>query len=352
MRIAMVSDPTVSDQDPQVTRLAAGLTGAGHRVTVYTRSDRESLPMGEFTEFLARRFRQRPPDLVHAHCWTAGLAALMAAADAGAPLVQTYHGLDAGQSDRHTIERMLGRKARLVLAGDNDERDRLVRMGVPRGRICVVPCGIDLNRFHPEGEVATRGARHRLLGLGAVVPGHGFDRIIEVLPAVPDTELVLATPNGRSTVDGDELRRLKQLAQARGVADRVHLLGMVTARALPPLLRSADALMCLPRKGSCGTMPLAAMACGTAVIATGEGELADTVVHGVTGLHVRPDDPRGLAKALRGFLADPAMIESCGVAGRDRVSARYSWDRVVADTDRVYERVLAGEVVPAQRRGR
>ncbi|MCK2243334.1 MULTISPECIES: glycosyltransferase [unclassified Crossiella] len=349
MRIAMVSDPTVSDQDPQVTRLAAGLTGAGHRVTVYTRSDRETLPMGEFTEFLARRFRQRPPDLVHAHCWTAGLAALTAAGGTGAPLVQTYHGLGEAGGDRNTIERLLGRRASLVLAGADEERDRLVRMGVPRGRISVVPNGIDLRRFHPEGEVAARGARHRLLGLGRLRAADGFDRIIEVLPAVPDTELVLATPSGRSTVDEDGLR---ELARARGVADRVHLLGPVTARALPALLRSADALMCLPRNGSCGSQALAAMACGTAVITTEGGAAADTVVHGVTGLHVRPEDPRGLAKALRAFLADPAMVEACGAAGRDRVSARYSWDRVVADTDRSYERIVAATAIPQQRRGR
>ncbi|MGO1049678.1 glycosyltransferase [Crossiella sp. CA198] len=352
MRIAMVSDPTVSDQDPQVTRLAAGLTGAGHRVTVYTRSDRETLPMGEFTEFLARRFRQRPPDLVHAHCWTAGLAALTAAGGTGAPLVQTYHGLGEAGGDRHTIERLLGRRVSLVLAGATEERDRLVRMGVPRGRISVVPNGIDLQRFHPDGEVAARGARHRLLGLGQVRAADGFDRLIEVLPMLPDTELVLAIPSDRSTVDGNELSGLRELAQARGVADRVHLLGPVTARALPALLRSADALMCLPRNGSSGSQALAAMACGTAVITTAGGEVADTVVHGVTGLHVRPEDPRGLAKELRAFLADPAMVEACGAAGRDRVSARYSWDRVVADTDRIYERIVSAAAIPQQRRGR
>ncbi|GAA2801834.1 glycosyltransferase [Crossiella cryophila] len=352
MRIAMVSDPTVSDQDPQVTRLAAGLTGAGHRVTVYTRSDRETLPMGEFTEFLAGRFRQRPPDLVHAHCWTAGLAALTATGGTGAPLVQTYHGLGEAGGDRHTIERLLGRRVSLVLAGANEERDRLVRMGVPRGRITVLPNGIDLRRFHPDGEVAARGARHRLLGLGQVCAASGFDRIIEVLSAVPETELVLATPAGRSTVDDGEPHRLRELAKAHGVADRVHLRGAVNARELPALLRSADALMCLPRNASGGSQALAAMACGTAVITAAGGAAADTVVHGVTGLHVRPEDPRALAKALRAFLADPAMVEACGVAGRDRVSARYSWDRVVADTDRVYARIVAAAAIPRQRRGR
>lgn len=340
MKIAMVSDPRVSDQDPQVTRLAAGLTGAGHRVTVYSTADQGGLPMGEFSELLARRFAQRPPDLVHAHSWTAGLAAVAAARESALPLVQTYHGLGERGGERSAIERMLARRARLVLAGDTAEVDSLVRMGVPRARISVMPNGIDLDHFCPEGPAAPRGARHRLLGFGPLVMGGGFERLINLLPGVPDTELVLADPADKSTVDSLELDRLRDLARLRGVADRVRLRGRVRHRDLPPLLRSGDALVCLSRNGSCGSMALAAMACGTAVVATAEGELADTVVHGVTGLHVRADDPRGTVKALRGFLADPAMIESCGAAGRDRVRARYSWERVVADTDRLYERAL------------
>ncbi|MBP2477357.1 glycosyltransferase involved in cell wall biosynthesis [Crossiella equi] len=351
MRIAMITDPAMSDQEPQVTRLAAGLTSAGHQVAVYTRSDRESLPMAEFSSFLAGRFRSQHPDLVHAHSWTAGLAALLASRDRRLPLVQTYHGLGTRGGDRNTVERLLAREASLVLAGDSEEQDRLVRMGVPRTRVSVVPRGIDRERFRPEGDRAPRQDGHRLLWLGSLTPGHGLERVVEVLPAVPDAELLIGAPYQRSTVDESERRALCALAERLGVRGRVRVLGSVAGPRLAPLLRSADALLCLPREEPHGALPLAAMACGTAVVASPDGELGDTVVPGVTGLHVPADDPKGLAKALRAFLADPAMVESCGAAGRDRVDACYSWDRVIADTDRLYLKVLADNLVPAPRGG-
>lgn len=82
------------------------------------------------------------------------------------------------------------------------------------------------------------------------------------------------------------------------------------------------------------------MACGRPVVASAVGGLTDTVVDGVTGLHVPPRSPRALADALKPLLADPVMNESLGMAGRDRAVARYSWDRVAQDILRVYTRTL------------
>ena len=71
------------------------------------------------------------------------------------------------------------------------------------------------------------------------------------------------------------------------------------------------------------------------MVATAVGGLPDTVVHGVTGLHVPPRRPDELAAALRGLLASPDRDRAPSAwPGRDRVLARYAWDRVAAATDR------------------
>jgi glycogen synthase len=72
------------------------------------------------------------------------------------------------------------------------------------------------------------------------------------------------------------------------------------------------------------------------------GGIRDTVVDGVTGLLVPPRRPGSLALALRELLADRTARESYGIAGRDRVMARYSWDRIATATEAVYRDVLAG----------
>ena len=99
------------------------------------------------------------------------------------------------------------------------------------------------------------------------------------------------------------------------------------------------------------------MACGIPVVASSVGGLIDTVVHGVTGLHIPPRDEGALAAALERLLGDPALAAALGAAGRERAAARYSWDRVAADTERVYRQVVSRlateqpdqEVIPSER---
>jgi glycosyltransferase involved in cell wall biosynthesis len=115
------------------------------------------------------------------------------------------------------------------------------------------------------------------------------------------------------------------------------------------LLRSADAVVCVPWYEPFGIVPLEAMACGVPVIASAVGGLVDTVVDGVTGLHVPPREPAAVAKATRRLLADPAYARALGAAGAERAKRRYSWERVAAATLDVYRQVSRSVLVPVSR---
>jgi glycosyltransferase involved in cell wall biosynthesis len=80
------------------------------------------------------------------------------------------------------------------------------------------------------------------------------------------------------------------------------------------------------------------------VVATAVGGQIDSVVHGLTGLHVAPRDPRGLAGALAALLADPARRAELGAAGHRRARRRYGWDRIAAATLAVYEQLADARV--------
>src|SRR5699024_9837234 len=69
------------------------------------------------------------------------------------------------------------------------------------------------------------------------------------------------------------------------------------------------------------------------------GGLTDTVIDEVTGLLVPPRDARAAALALRTLCRDDARRFGFGLAGHQRVQARYSWDRIAADTEAVYRRI-------------
>jgi glycosyltransferase involved in cell wall biosynthesis len=64
------------------------------------------------------------------------------------------------------------------------------------------------------------------------------------------------------------------------------------------------------------------------------------VQDGETGWLVEPGDPAALAGALQAVLADPARARRMGEAGRRRVEAHFSWDRIAALTMDVYRQAI------------
>ena len=239
MRVSMVSahsspfgDFDGGCQDVHVSELAATLSGQGHDVTVYTRrADPDSAPethssgcrvvhvpvgpprwlpqgqlaalMNEFGSALGEIWSAERPDVVHAHFWTSGLASLLAVREPDLPVVQTFYGLGAvrrryeGTGDtsppgRPAMERLVGRSVSRVAAGCSHEVHELTRMGVPRSRLSVVPHGVDVDRFSPDGPPAPKYLRHRLVAAGRMLARKGFDTAIGMLALLPDTELVIA----------------------------------------------------------------------------------------------------------------------------------------------------------------
>jgi D-inositol-3-phosphate glycosyltransferase len=395
MRIAMVSDhadPTAAlggadagGQNVHVAALALGLARLGHLVTVYTRRTcpgqapavrlgpgvtvrrltagpeaplpkDELLPhMAELGERLRREWRRCPPDVVHAHYWMSGLAALQGGAGTGVPVAQTFHALgtvkaryqgakDTSPADRIDAERRIGLQCDQVIATCADEVAELQAMGIPRNLVSIVPCGVDTAVFTPTGPCSrARPGRPRLLMLGRLVERKGIEDAIAALARLPRAELVVAGGPGRAELHADpEYQRLRGAARAHQVSDRVTFTGGVARERVPALLRSADVAVCAPWYEPFGIVPLEAMACGIPVVATAIGGLTDTVVPGRTGLLVPPRDPAALADAVASLLADPILRAAFGRAGRRRALHWYDWARVAAQTETVYLRLTGG----------
>jgi glycosyltransferase involved in cell wall biosynthesis len=207
----------------------------------------------------------------------------------------------------------------------------------------VVPCGVDLAHFTPHGPAALRQeTRPRLLVVGRLVERKGVGDAIRALALVPDAELVVAGGPEPEALDVDpEAARLRAVARRHGVQDRVVLLGAVCREAMPALFRSADVVLAVPWYEPFGIVPLEAMACARPVVASAVGGLTDTVVGGVTGALVPPRNPAALAAVLRCLLGDEGMRRRYGEAGLERARARYGWDRIAAETERVYAAILA-----------
>jgi D-inositol-3-phosphate glycosyltransferase len=397
MRVAMVSEHAsplavlggadAGGQNVHVAALAAALARRGAEVVVHTRRDDPALPprveaapgvavehvdagpaepipkddllphMDEFAARLGRSFLTDPPDVVHAHFWMSGRAALAAARPLGIPVVQTFHALgtvkrrhqgprDTSPPARLAVEATLAGAVDRIVATCSDEVFELARMGADLRRVAVVPCGVDLELFGVDGPATGGGppGRHRLLVVSRLVERKGIGDVVAAMARLPGAELLVAggPPAGELAAD-PEARRLAELAERAGVAGRVRLLGRVGRGDLPALYRSADLVVNVPWYEPFGIVPLEAMACGVPVVASAVGGLVDTVVDGVTGVHVPPRRPRLLASVVAALLADPRQRATLGAAGARRARRRYGWDRIAASTLEVYAGLPSGQ---------
>jgi type III pantothenate kinase len=392
MRVALVSEHAsplavlggvdAGGQNVHVAALARGLARRGAQVVVHTRRDDPGLPrrvplcpdvvvdhvdagpaaeipkdellplMDAFARELEARWRTERPDVVHSHFWMSGLAALRAAGALGIPVVHTFHALgvvkrryqgaaDTSPPERRDVEADIVARADRIVATCTDEAFELMRLGADRSKVHVVPCGVDLDHFRPDGPADDRRLEHRVVYAGRLVERKGIGNIISALELVPGCELVVAGGPPQAALDHDvEACRLRSLARRHGVEDRVALRGRVSREDLPSLLRSADALVTVPWYEPFGITPLEAMACAVPVVASAVGGMIDTVVDGVTGRHVPPRDPERLAAVLREVLADPARRREQGRAGVRRTRQLYDWDRVALSTRDVYEELV------------
>jgi D-inositol-3-phosphate glycosyltransferase len=388
MKIALVSEHAsplaalggvdAGGQNAHVATLAGGLAGRGTEVVVHTRRDDPDTPrrvstgtgvtvdhvpagpaepmskdllfphMEEFADDLRRQWSRERPDVVHSHFWMSGYAAVRAALPLGIPVVHTFHALgvvkkreqgtlDTSPGEREHTETSLLYQAERILATSCDEAFELLRLGADRGRVSVVPCGVDVSLFTPEGPAAPRGRAPRVLYAGRLTHRKGIDTLIAALAEVPRAELVIAGGPDRAGLGGDpEVGRLRALADAYGVLGRVSFLGRVEHAELPALYRSADLMASVPWYEPFGIAVVEAMACGVPVVVSAVGGMADTVIDQRTGLHVPPRRPDRVAEALNRLLADASLRHCLGAAGRERAVARYGQDRVVAATLRAY----------------
>jgi D-inositol-3-phosphate glycosyltransferase len=385
--LAAIGGVDAGGQNVHVAELAAGLVRLGHAVTVFTRRDSagpervttgagydvvhvaagpaQPLPKDDLwphmPEFAAGTWRQLAadrPDVVHAHFWMSAWAGAEVSRQLQLPLLITFHALgtvkqryqgvaDTSPPDRIEVETRAGQAADQILATCSDEVVELLRMGIDRRKISIVPCGVDVEQFAPAAAPAeqppydtSRNREHSLVSVGRLVRRKGFDTIIEAMPRLPGAELIIAGGQEAKRSPEPEGDRLRTLARRLRVARRVRLIGQVPHAEMPALLCSADVVICAPWYEPFGIVPLEAMACGVPVVASAVGGLQDTVVDSVTGLLVPPRDPVALAAAVKSLLDDPVRRRAYGRAGRERVQLQYTWSRVASSTADIYGQVV------------
>jgi glycosyltransferase involved in cell wall biosynthesis len=157
-----------------------------------------------------------------------------------------------------------------------------------------------------------------------------LDMAVDVARARPDVAFLVVG-------DGERRQALEEAARSRGLGSRVHFLGWRAD--VDRVYADLDVVVLTSRNEGSPVALIEAMAAARPVVATRVGGVGELV--GDSGLLTGVDDAPALALGVRRLLDDPAMAAQLGQRGRSRVVPAFSRERLVADIDGLYQRLLA-----------
>jgi D-inositol-3-phosphate glycosyltransferase len=376
MHTSPLAQPGVGDgggMNVYVRQLAAALARRGVLVDAYTRADDPSLPavvavepglrvhhiaagplgpvpksalaglVEEFTDGVATRFRDHPPDALHANYWLSGVAGHALKHRFDLPLGCTFHtlarvkGLEPGDAhEREAAEVSVIGCSDAVVTSCRAEADEVVELyGADPSRVVVITPGVDHAFFGPGSRPAARraiGASESgplVLSVGRIQALKGLHVAVEAFGALADGvgrnahHVVVGGPSGP---DGaDYLSDVRRRARDLGVLDRMRWVPPQPHAVLASYYRAADVALVPSRFESFGLVALEAAACGTPVVATAVGGLKTLVLDGRTGL-LRARGADAFADATSSVLGDTAYAAELGRCAARHARA-FTWSR-------------------------
>lgn len=336
-----------------VRELARWLGRAGHRVDIFTSAGEGpeqttlypnvrlmTVGQGRFAHIAKEQLPNHLPqlyhsveqyrqklevtyDIIHSHYWISGVVGAMAQSQWQCPHLMMFHTLGAAKnrtrSSEHESALRLDHEQSLVVAADHIivptqlERDHLVSLyHAHPAKISVIPCGVNLELFHPGNRQAARqqlGLAPQdevVLYVGRFAPLKGVDTLIQAAarmqPTYPHLKWLVV---GGDDPDDTATCNLAALVERLNLQQVVHFQGRIAQHRLPLYYRAADMLALPSHYESFGLVVLEALACGTPVVATPVGAAADLVQQGVNGTLIAAPEPQALAEGVSRILALP-----------------------------------------------
>ena len=304
---------------------------------------------------LRRLMRRYEIDIVHAHHYEGLLVACWARPTC--PVVYDAHttleselpfyrlGLPTGLKRvvGRKLDRILPAKAAHVIAVSEAIRARLVELGaVKPDRVDVIPSGVESHLFQVESEKERRVEDARVVAFtGNLGPYQGLEYLLkafrEVVRYRDDVQLLIVTGSPFTPYEG--------LARELDIRDSIVLRDDVFAE-LPNNLAEADVLV-NPRTEATGLPQklLNYMAAGKPIVSFhgSAGHLQD----GKTALIVKSGDIRSMGAAILRLLDDRKLAARLGLAAKEQAHEEFNLDKMAAQVEAVYERVLSGGPEPS-----
>ncbi len=229
-----------------------------------------------------------------------------------------------------------------IVANSNWVAEQAEASGAAREKLAVIYEGVEIP--DPITIEERRKAREfwkvdegeSLIGcVGVLSWDKGHEFVIRALASVrrefPRCKLLLAG-------DGPSLSQLHALAGGLGLGDAVIFAGFV--KDIASVYRALDAFVFPSLFEGLGTSLLAAMANGIPSVTFFGCALGEIVENGKTGVQVEARNSERIAEAIVRLLSNRRLSAQMGEAGRRSIAEKFSADRMVDETLRLYREVL------------
>ncbi|MFC1929627.1 glycosyltransferase [Chloroflexota bacterium] len=339
-RVHDPSDPQIVElgQDARLIHLQAGEDEAIHKLALYLHLPDFACNLENF-----RKQQNLEYDLVFNHYWLSVWVGQYLKQWWQVPDINMFHTLGAVKNSfgirsdepdlRIETERELIRDCHHIIATTEKEKEDLSHYyDAAPDKIGVIPCGVNLELFHPVDKQAAKqqlgfADGKTILFVGRIDPLKGLDQLIKAMPYLqnglrPRLVIIGGDENSQS-----EMERLRALSRELKAQDSVAFLGTIKHEQLPDYYNAADLCVIPSYYESFGLVALESLACGTPVVATDVGELKNIIRQGETGYVVTDNTPGLLADKIAQVLFHPGKSLKTPLAIRESVS-RFDWSNI------------------------
>jgi glycosyltransferase involved in cell wall biosynthesis len=298
--------------------------------------DRPSVVASHFALYAAALLPQlsRMPHVVHFH----GPWAIESAVEGRGP---------ANVFMKKMVERAVYSSAKAFIALSQSFKDLLTsEYRVDPSLVHIIPGAVDIRRFCPGDQSAARERlgwpkdTRILFCLRRLVRRMGLKNLLDAFCQIAESHSdVMLVIGGTGPLRGE----LESQINARGLADRIRLIGFVPNEDLVSAYRAAD-LSIFPSQAleGFGSAAVESMACGTPILVTPVGGLPE-LVSGLGSQLVLPDrGTEAIAEWLNRFLSGEISLPSSGEC-RHQVETKFNWSTVTQQIRSLYWQVATGD---------
>jgi len=272
--------------------------------------------------------RQQGVDLLHAHFADVNFQYAARISEwSSIPFSVTTHGYDLREDPlgKDEVSALYQQAFAVVTISEFNRQYMEQKYGLPRSRIEVVHCGINLERFKYFPRLTpTPNKPYQLLNVGRLAPQKGQDVLLRTMALLIHRGIDVHL----NIVGAGELElQLKSLADELGLAKCVSFLGAKNEQEIRALHQCSDVFVLPSRAEGLPVACMEALAAGTTCVATRINGIPELIEDGVNGLLVEAEDAAGLAEAIGKLQADPELAQRLRLGGRKTVQSEF--DRIL-----------------------